>query len=192
PFSSHRPLIHFFPLPSPMMKRRGGDAADRASPTLDGKDFIMVDADTVATPRLRTRPDTRREVAMCGSGAPIVVEVRAADATALSGYDAFCRSGLHGPAQHPLWVRAWIEAHGSDALIVTARRDGKALLKLALEVVAKGPLRVARFVGGIHAHGNFAAVAPDMAAASPADGAAIAGAPRQARPHLDRVGLRRR
>ena len=149
----------------------------------------MVDADTVATPRLRTRHGAP---ATPLTDAAVHVEVRAADAASLAGYDAFCRRGVHGPAQHPLWVRAWIEAHDADALIVTARRDGKALFKLALEVVAKGPFRVARFVGGSHANGNFPACAPGMTAAVlPADGAAIVAALRAARPDIDLVSLSR-
>jgi CelD/BcsL family acetyltransferase involved in cellulose biosynthesis len=148
----------------------------------------MVDAGTVTPPRLRTRPDA---AAMPARDTAIGVEVEAADAAALAGYDAFCREGVHGPAQHPLWVRAWNAAHSADALVVTARRDGKALLKLALEVVARGPFRVARFVGGSHANGNFAACAPDMAPASPAEGAAIAAALRKARPDIDLVSLSR-
>lgn len=144
----------------------------------------MVDADALASPRLRTRPDVK--------AITVNVEVQAADAAALAGYDAFCRRGVHGPAQHPLWVRAWIEANGADALIVTARRNGKVLFKLALEVVAKGPFRVARFVGGSHANGNFPACAPRAApAVSPADAAALVKALRKARPDIDLVSLSR-
>ena len=149
----------------------------------------MVDADTVA----RSRLDIRQEAPARAAGVTAIgVEVRAADKAALDAYDGFCRRGVHGPAQHPLWVRSWIAAHAADALIVTAQRDGRALLKLALEVVAKGPFRVARFVGGSHANGNFPACAPGMTAAVlPADGAAIVAALRAARPDIDLVSLSR-
>ena len=121
----------------------------------------------------------------------VAIEVRAADAAALAGYDAFCRRGVHGPAQHPLWVRAWVEGTGADALIVAVRRDGETVLKLALEVVGKGPFRIARFPGASHANGNFPACAPGAAPLSPAEGAAIVAALRKARPDIDLLALSR-
>lgn len=120
------------------------------------------------------------------------VTVAAADEAALRDYDAFCRDALHGPCQHPVWVRAWIAATGADAVIVTLSRDGRPVVKLALEVVPRGPLRIARFVGGNHANGNFAAVARNAAseAAAP-DRAALAAALRKARPDIDLLLLSR-
>jgi len=175
-------LIHFFAI------RFEPPAGRKPVPfaALDKKDFGMVDIGAVSP--IRREADARS----MDAAAAIEVEVEAADAAALAGYDAFCRGAIHGPAQHPLWVRAWIEAHSADALIVTARRDGKPRFKLALEVVAKGPFRVARFVGDSHANGNFPASTPDAAPALlPADGAAIARALRKARPDIDLVSLSR-
>lgn len=120
------------------------------------------------------------------------MDVAQADETALADYEAFCRDGVHGPCQHPVWVRAWVAETGADAVIVTVRRDGVPVLKLALEVVAKGPFRIARFAGGNHANGNFAAVANGVATPlSHADGAGIAAALRKARPDIDLVLLSR-
>lgn len=120
------------------------------------------------------------------------VDVAAADEAALRDYEEFCRNAVHGPCQHPVWVRAWIAATGADAVIVTLARGGRPVVKLALEVVAKGPLRIARFIGGNHANGNFAALARNAAthAAGP-DRAALTAALRKARPDIDLVFLSR-
>ena len=149
----------------------------------------MVDATTVAQPHMRARPGA--DAMRVHDAAAVAVEVRPADAAALAGYDAFCRRGVHGPAQHPLWVRAWVEATKADALIVTARRDGEPVLKLALEVVDMKPFRLARFVGGVHANGNFPACRPGATPVSPAENAAIAAALRKARPDIDLLFLSR-
>ena len=148
----------------------------------------MVDAGALAGPS----GPPRRQDGLARRDEAVTVEVRAADAAALADYAAFCRQAVHGPAQHPLWVRAWVEEVNADVLVVTARRDGAPLFMLALEVVAKGPFRVARFVGGSHANGNFAAMAreePDVAAHDA--GRAIAAALRAARPDLDLMLLSR-
>lgn len=148
----------------------------------------MVDAGALARP---FQPLERHD-GIVRSDEALAVEVRAADADALADYAAFCRRAVHGPAQHPLWVGAWVEEVNADALVVTASRDGAPLFMLALEVVAKGPFRIARFIGGNHANGNFAAMARDGGEA-PAQGAgkAIVAALRAARPDLDLVLLSR-
>lgn len=124
--------------------------------------------------------------------ATAAVEVEAAGAAALAAYEAFCRDAVLGPAQHPVWVRAWIAAMKVDAIVVTIRREGRPFVKLALEVVARGPFRIARFTGASHANGNFAALARD--ARLPLTGrekAALAAALRKARPDIDLVHLSR-
>ena len=88
-----------------------------------------------------------------------VVTVRAADEAALADYEALCRNGVHAPPQHPLWIRSWIAATGSDVIIVTVERSGAPACTLALDVDQEGPFRIARYAGGVHANGNFAAVA---------------------------------
>lgn len=87
------------------------------------------------------------------------VDVRPADAEALAEYDRFCASALYAPPQHPVWVRAWIAGAQADSFVATVSREGRAAVALALEVVCEGPFRIARFVGGSHANGNFAAMA---------------------------------
>lgn len=148
----------------------------------------MVDAAALAGP---SQPRRRHGGLARADEAP-AVEVRAADAAALADYAAFCGRAVHGPAQHPLWVRSWVEEVNADALVVTASRDGAPLLMLVLEVVARGPFRIARFVGGSHANGNFAAMARDGGEALARDaGKVLAAALRAARPDLDLVLLSR-
>ena len=141
-----------------------------------------------ASPALAT---ARRDKAGLAARPASGVEVAAADEAALRDYAAFCRTAVHGPCQHPVWVRAWIAATGADAVIVTLIQDGRPVMKLALEVVAKGPLRIARLIGDNHANGNFAAVARDAAADATASRAAFTRALRKARPDIDLVFLSR-
>ena len=148
----------------------------------------MVDVGAVSPSLPRARHDSRA-APMEGAAA---ITVQAADEAALADYEAFCRDAVHGPAQHPVWVRSWIAATKADAIIVTVHDRGRPVLKLALEVAAKGPFRIARFVGGSHANGNFAALARDAAMPVPPIGEkALAGALRKARPDIDLVFLSR-
>lgn len=146
----------------------------------------MVDIGAASTPATARSEDGAR--AKVGE---VRVDVARADDAALADYNAFCRTAVHGRCQHPVWVRTWVRETGCDAVIVTLRRDGRAVLKLALDVVAKGPFRIARFAGGNHANGNFAAMAHGAAALTRAEGAEIAAALRQARPDIDLVLLSR-
>jgi CelD/BcsL family acetyltransferase involved in cellulose biosynthesis len=121
----------------------------------------------------------------------VAVDIRPADDIALADYDQFCASAVYGVGQNPVWVRAWIEATGCDALIVSVRRAGRQIVALALEVVREGPFRIARYPGGDHANGNFPAVARDGAKLSEDDAKAICEAIHDARPDIDLVYLQR-
>ena len=148
----------------------------------------MVDVGAVSRPLA----SARRESGIADTDNAAAITVQAADEAALADYEAFCREAVHGPAQHPVWVRSWIAVGNADAIVVTVRRGGRPAFKLALEVVDKGPFRIARFVGGSHANGNFAAFASNTAApASPAEEKALAAALRKARPDIDLVFLSR-
>lgn len=152
----------------------------------------MVDAAAAVPPPRPAGHDGSAPPPTASPGDAFAVEVEAAGEAALAEYEAFCRAGVHGPAQHPVWVRAWIEATEADVLVVTVRRGGLPAFKLALEIVARGPFRIARFVGGSHANGNFAALAPGMAAAaSRTEGKALAAALRRVRPDVDLLFLSR-
>lgn len=88
------------------------------------------------------------------------VSVVAATSDALPAYAEFCQSALFAPAQSPGWVRNWVTHVEPDCILATLSADGRAVLSLALEVTRSGPFRVARFMGGRHANGNFPAADP--------------------------------
>lgn len=135
----------------------------------------------------------RRDVKDAHAGvAGIQVDVRPADDMALADYDRFCRDGVHAPAQHPLWVRSWVEATGADVVIATLHRDHGPACALVLEIVQEGPFRIARFVGGRHANGNFVAIADrHEAPLSPAEAQMLVEAIRINRRDVDLLLLQR-
>jgi len=142
---------------------------------------------------------TGRTVAMRFAGAATrhdasapVVNVTAASDSAFGQYANFCAQAVHGPAQHPVWVRAWNDTTAADVLLVTVERSGRTAFALALEVVATGPFRIAQMPGGRHANGNFVAVARDAGGPmTQAEGKALRDAIRRARPDIDLVVIER-
>lgn len=148
----------------------------------------MVDVGAVARNARQARADAAQGLPLDG----FQVDVRPADDVALAEYDMFCRGAAHAQAQHPMWIRTWIMSTGADALIVTLHRDGRPLLMLALEVVRKGPFRMASFMGGPHANGNFVSYArtgPRQLTAQ--DFSAIRTAISRSRPDIDLICLER-
>lgn len=92
------------------------------------------------------------------------------------------------PAQTPNWVTAWSEASGADTFIVTAGPEEGPAIVLPLEVVKRGPFRIARFMGGSHAAGNFPAFRDGPGHLSAGH---LAKAVRASRPDVDLVHLER-
>lgn len=134
----------------------------------------------------------RQDAERTFSAEAVTVDVRQADQRALAEYTDFCAEALHAHAQHPVWVRAWVEATGADGLFVTLHRNGRPALMLALEVLRHGPFRVAAFMGERHANGNFAASAPGSAQTlTRREADALISAIRDARPDVDLVMLER-
>lgn len=82
---------------------------------------------------------------------PAVASIPAAD------YSRQVAGTTVAPAQTPNWVTAWSETSGADTFIVMAGPEQGPHIILPLEVVRKGPFRVARLMGGSHAAGNFPA-----------------------------------
>lgn len=120
------------------------------------------------------------------------VSVSAASGEALADYGEFCRFALFAPAQSSGWVRQWTAQVAPDSLIATLTTEGRPVFVLALEISRKGPFRVARFMGGRHANGNF--VAGDPRWLPKADVAAVRtmlAAIRKARPDIDLIALER-
>ncbi|UVK37312.1 GNAT family N-acetyltransferase [Mesorhizobium sp. AR10] len=120
------------------------------------------------------------------------LSVSVADRAALAAYAQFSRSVLFAPAQSASWILNWTAQTGPDILVATLSAEGRPVFALALEVVRSGPFRVARFMGGRHANGNFAAADPRWLAK--ADSSAIRSmlaAIRKSRPDIDLIALER-
>ncbi|TPI09198.1 GNAT family N-acetyltransferase [Mesorhizobium sp. B4-1-3] len=116
----------------------------------------------------------------------------ASDGAGLADYAQFCASALFAPAQSASWVSNWATATGADMVVATLACDARPALSLALEVVRRGPFKVARFCGGRHANGNFAAADPRLLPAI--DGTAIRSifkAIAKERPDIDLISLER-
>ncbi|MET2827262.1 GNAT family N-acetyltransferase [Mesorhizobium shangrilense] len=120
------------------------------------------------------------------------VSVSAASGEALADYVEFCRSALFAPAQSSGWVRHWTAQIAPDWLIATLTAEGRPVFVLALEIGRRGPLRIARFMGGRHANGNFVAgdprwlLKPDVTSIR-----SMLSAVRRARPDIDLIVLER-
>lgn len=106
----------------------------------------------------------------------------------LADYCALANSVAVGPAQSAPWVTAWMATAGMDTVILLAGRDGGPQVALPLEIVRKGPFRIARFLSGSHANGNFPVFRAGPGSLDPAD---IVAAVRAARPDVDVVHLER-
>lgn len=103
------------------------------------------------------RPGTIKGACRTSPDGIVATAYPSATREALRDYEQFCRTALYSPPQSALWVRHWVETTDPDAVLAIASLDGRPLLALALEVVPSGPFRIARFMGGGHANGNFAA-----------------------------------
>ncbi|BCH10502.1 acetyltransferase [Mesorhizobium sp. 131-3-5] len=113
-------------------------------------------------------------------------------ADGLAAYAEFCRSALYAPAQGATWILNWAAQLEPDLLVATLTLGGKPVIALALEVVSQRPFRVARFMGGRHANGNFAAADPQwLARAESAVVGSVFGAIAKARPDIDLIALER-
>lgn len=139
------------------------------------------------------------ESAATGSGRPAGgtiatyrMVVSAASGDALSSYRALCDGAVHAPAQSVHWVQNWVEQLQPDGLIASVWEHGRPVFALALEVTNAGPFRVARFMGGSHANGNFPVASPAwLASAEKAAVLALVEAIAAARPDIDALVLER-
>jgi len=78
------------------------------------------------------------------------------DASILTEYQRLSRAGATvSPSQSGAWVGAWLRHVAPDHLIAIAEADKQPIMALALEIERQGPLKVAQFMGGRHACGNF-------------------------------------
>ncbi|WP_353641865.1 GNAT family N-acetyltransferase [Mesorhizobium sp. WSM2239] len=110
----------------------------------------------------------------------------------LGRYKELCRTGAFAPAQSAEWVEAWTAKTEIDQVFAAAFSSGRLVFALALEIVHAGPVGIARFMGGSHANGNFAAADPSwLATAGAAEMKALAAEIGRARPDVDIVALER-
>jgi CelD/BcsL family acetyltransferase involved in cellulose biosynthesis len=108
----------------------------------------------------------------------------------LGAYGKF--TSIYAPAQSPEWVSTWIDTNKADTVLATLSAHGRPVLSVALEVGREGPFRIARFLGGKHANGNFPAVDKNwLAAATANDIETLIGSIGQARPDIDLVAFDR-
>lgn len=133
---------------------------------------------------------SRMNVATRNAG--VDLSVTPVTAEALAAYEAFARGACHAPAQGAAWVRAWVEPVQPDAIIATISESGRLVFALALEIVRRGPFRVARLLGGSHANGNFAPGDKEWLGSVPSDALGrLTAAIGSARPDIDVLLLER-
>jgi len=138
-------------------------------------------------------PPAAGERSAAGPGS-FSVRVLPAGKEALDAYEALCQGAVYAPPQSPLWARAWLEGAGQNGVIAFVYRHGAPALALALEMIGKGPLRIARFAGGRHANGNFPALHPDTMqddAERAAAARSLLSTIRSERPDIDMLALER-
>ncbi|CAN7502325.1 GNAT family N-acetyltransferase [Phyllobacterium sp. LjRoot231] len=97
---------------------------------------------------------------------------------------------LAGPAQTANWFSFWQSCVNADCLIAALYEADRPVFLLPLEIVKKGPVRIAAFPGGPHANCNFPALSPG-AQISAADLNGLFEALHKARPDIDLVSLAR-
>ncbi|HTV69407.1 MAG TPA: GNAT family N-acetyltransferase, partial [Rhizobiaceae bacterium] len=114
------------------------------------------------------------------------------DGEAFAGYRRLADDAVVSPTQTAGWVSAWVENVRPECIFATARIAGMPVMGLALEIVAQGPFRIARFMGDSHACGNF----PPVLRGFPAERNAevmqsLVQALKEARPDIDMLSLER-
>lgn len=74
-------------------------------------------------------------------------------------YASVCDGICPAPAQHPIWISAWIN-HSAAETFVAALLDhkGQPVFALPLEIIPMNGVRAASFMSGTHANGNFPAI----------------------------------
>lgn len=127
-----------------------------------------------------------------GTAQTSAVRVQVAGESGLARYAEAARHGIFAPAQSPVWIERWIGHARPDFVVAALMRGGEPQLSVALEVVRKGPLRIARFMSGRHANGNMPPMSPSFANTATADDirTLVAGI-RKARPDIDIVAFER-
>lgn len=96
------------------------------------------------------------------------------------------------PPQHPDWLEAWASSVNPDLFAACLfDQAGRVVFAIPLEVVESRGQKLARFVGGSHANGNFPIIGRDGATIPPSAVDSLIHAIRQARPDVDLLALER-
>lgn len=119
------------------------------------------------------------------------VAVFCTPAAAVKAYTAFERCSTFSPAQSPAWVSAWMAEAAPDFVVVTLSLHGVPSYALAVEIIRQGPFKIARFMGGNHANGNFSPLAVSASPLTRADVDMLIACIGEARPDIDLLSLER-
>jgi CelD/BcsL family acetyltransferase involved in cellulose biosynthesis len=109
----------------------------------------------------------------------------------LAAYAELARRGVSAPAQSALWIEEWVANATPDGFVAMVEANGKPVYALALEVLRSGPFRIARFMSGRHANGNFPAADPAFLAAGGFNADTLLAAIHATRPDVDALVLER-
>ena len=139
---------------------------------------------------LQSVPELRQQLVSRQSGPEVSVE--SMTEAGLAAYADLARRGVFSPSQSPTWITGWVKNLRPDVIVATLTRDGQPAFSVALEIVRKGPLRIAAFMSGRHANGNMPPVSAAFAnAATIADIRSVVAAIGRARPDVDVIALER-
>lgn len=109
----------------------------------------------------------------------------------LAAYAELARRGVYAPAQSALWIEEWVANATPDGFVALVEENATPVYALALEVIRTGPFRVACFMSGRHANGNFPAADPAFLRSGALDTNAILSAVRATHPKVDALVLER-
>lgn len=94
--------------------------------------------------------------------------------------------------QRPAWVSNWQRTVNPDVFCVVVRSDARIELVVSLEVIKKGPLKIAIFPGGSHANENFACASSTLIDVKPEKFVAqLTSVVKSARTDIDAIYLHR-
>lgn len=147
----------------------------------------MVDA-SATFERLATAPGSRTIVREAAGR--LTVQVLEGQ-EAVAAYVAAARGASWSPPQGPSWIGAWMTEARPDAVVAILSFDARPVLALALEVTARGPFRIAAFMGGSHANGSFVPLQRDAIRLGRGDVDRVLAAIRAYRPDIDVILLER-
>lgn len=129
-----------------------------------------------------------RKTNLAENSNPMVVS----GAEAARYHASVCEDLCPAPSQHPVWVTSWMAHSGTDTFVaVVCDHKGEPVLSLPLQTSISGGVKVATFLSGSHANGNFPAIRPDNHPISEAVLAGLVEEIAKERPDIDLLLLER-